>query len=390
MTTRRHSTTALAFAAATLAAAAAQPATAAKAELHVEAATHSMPGMGGLGALGRITGNMSGGNASYGQARHPGMPGRYLDIALDNDYRPGAPAVQAVPKDLRLGKSIDLIAPERRADTPSGSHDATGAMGINNDGKYEIRYYWGCGESVGKGQPRKVTTTMRNGKTSTSGSAPSPRAVPQLGVTAGPRHSLWPNQSSRKAVSNKASLVGSHRVTADSLPEAIEFNVDRAQDFMPEIALRSRGSAADGISLEWNAVEGTKAWFIHAMGMDGNTIVMWSSAGDGYAGPELLAYLPANTVSQWLGKRTLLSPETRSCSIPKGIFAGDPMVQMIAYGGTRTIEGKDWRVHLRTKSTTMLMGSAMGAGLSGDSAKDAGKEAGKDAAKGMLRGLLRR
>lgn len=365
-------------------------ASAQKAELHVEAATHTMPGMGGLGTLGRITGNLSGGNASYGQARHPGMPGRYLDIALDNDSRPGAPAEQVVPKGARLGKSIDLLAPERRASASAGVNDGSGIPGINTDSSHEILYYWGCGETVGKGQPRKVTTTVRNGKTSTSGSAPRPRAVPQLGVTAGPEYALWPNQSSRKAVSNKASLVGAHRVTADSLPQAIEFEIDRAQDFMPELELESEGSASEGINLTWNAVDGAKAYFIHAMGMEGDRIVMWSSAGDAYAGPEMMAYLPGNTVSQWLGQRTLLSPDTGSCSIPKEIFAGEPMVQMIAYGDTRTIEGDDWRVHLRNKSTTMLMGAGMGGGLSTESVQEGAKGSAKDSAKGLLRGLFGR
>jgi hypothetical protein len=47
-----------------------------QAELHIDVATHTMPGMAGLGALGRMAGAMSGGNASHGMARHPGMPGK--------------------------------------------------------------------------------------------------------------------------------------------------------------------------------------------------------------------------------------------------------------------------------------------------------------------------
>src|SRR5690606_20083781 len=63
-----------------------------QADLYIDVATHSMPGMGGLGALGRFAGAMSGGNASYGMARHPGMPGRYMDVALESRIQPGAPA----------------------------------------------------------------------------------------------------------------------------------------------------------------------------------------------------------------------------------------------------------------------------------------------------------
>lgn len=59
------------------------------------------------------------------------------------------------------------------------------------------------------------------------------------------------------------------------------------------------------------------------------------------------------------------------------------MVQMIAYGGTRTIEGEDWRVHLRNKSTATLIGG-------GISPAGTAKDAGQGAAKGLLRGLLGR
>src|SRR3546814_1847885 len=79
--------------------------------------------MGGLGALGRFAGNMSGGNASYGMARHPGMPGKYMDVALHNRSQPGTPASQAVPKGLRLGDGIELLPPERKQARNDGGAD---------------------------------------------------------------------------------------------------------------------------------------------------------------------------------------------------------------------------------------------------------------------------
>lgn len=373
----------LATAVAGLGATASPQASAAKAELHVEVATHTMPGMGGLGTLGRITGNLSGGTASYGQARHPGMPGHYLDIALVNEDSPGTTASLAIPKGLRLGDSIDLRAPERIADSETGGTGNDGATGLADGRSQEIRYYWGCGKQVRGGQPRTVTTAVRNGKPVVTGHMPQPRTVPQLGIDPGPAVALWPNPSSRKSVSGRASLTGAHRLTGGGVAQAIDFEVDRSQDFMPELELDSTGSAAEGIALAWNGVDGAKAYFIQAMGMDGDAVVMWSSAEDGVAGPELMAYLPGNTLSQWLGTRALLSPETRSCGIPEGIFSTEPMVQMIAYGSTRTIEGENWRVHLRNKSTTTLMGG-------GVAPAGAAKDAGKSATKGLLRGLIGR
>src|SRR3546814_18254082 len=74
---------------------------------------------------------------------------------------------------------------------------------------------WGCGDQVRAGQPAELTMSVRNGKPVNSGRAMTPRNVPQHGIDAGPEHALWPNQSHRKSVSTKASLVGTHHVTGD-------------------------------------------------------------------------------------------------------------------------------------------------------------------------------
>src|SRR5690606_16157031 len=111
-----------------------------------------------------------------------------------------------------------------------------------------------------------------------------------------------------------------------------------------------------------------------------------SSSEDGYAGPELMDYLPTSLVSEWTGKRTLLDADTRECRIPNEVFAGSegaPMVQMIAYGNERTISQPGLSVRVRSKSTAMLM-----PGLGAGAAREAAKPAAREAAKGLLRGLL--
>src|SRR3546814_1639944 len=163
-------------------------------------------------ALGRCAGAMGGVTASYGRARHPGMPGKYMDVALDNRNKPGTPASQAVPKGLRLGDEIQLLPPERNRQADGGGVDgAPTNVALADGGPYKIRYYWGCGEQVRSGQPAEFTMSIRNGKPVNSGRAMQPRSVPQHGVDPGPRHALWPNQSSRKPVSQKASLAGQDR-----------------------------------------------------------------------------------------------------------------------------------------------------------------------------------
>ena len=123
----------------------------------------------------------------------------------------------------------------------------------------------------------------------------------------------------------------------------------------------------------------------------------WSSSEDGYAGPEMMEYLPTSLVSQWTGKRTVLGTDARSCTIPREVLAGTgsaPMVQMIAYGNERTVSEPrpadaargwtpTWAVRVRSKSTAMLM-----PGLGAGAARDAARPAARDTAKGLLRGLL--
>ncbi|UNK58280.1 hypothetical protein MNQ95_04030 [Pseudoxanthomonas daejeonensis] len=384
-----------------------------QAELYIDVATHAMPGMPGMGAIGRLAGAMGGETASYGQARHPGMPGKYLDVALHNRRQPGTPADQAVPGGLGVGPSIRLLAPATSGSTP----DATPAMGnaTQQDGSFRVRYYWGCGDQVRSGQPAEFTVTVRNGRPVTGGRAMQPRTIPAHGPKAAPPYVLWPNTSTRKAVGPKASLVGAHQLAGDALPESMRFVLDSGHDFLPELKVRSEGGAGQGTLLRWDGVDGARAYFAHALASDGDTIVMWSSSEDGYAGPELVDYLPDSLVTQWTGKRTLMKPDTRECRIPDAVFANaggnGPMLQMIAYGSERSIaeprpdgaarEWKPaWNVRVRTKSTAMLMPGlgAIGADAARDAAKPAArdkagnevKEEVKDAAKSLLRGLIRR
>ena len=390
---RAASTLALALSAATLAA----PAQAAPAELYIDAATHAMPGMPGMGAMGRLAGAMGGQRPSYGMTRHPGMPGRYLDVALYNRAAPGQPATQAVPKGLQLGNSIELLARERGRDEAAGSHDGSGGLGLADGASYRVRYFWGCGEQARSGQPVEYSMTVRNGKPVQGGRAMAPRQVPAQGPDIGPQHVLWPNPGARRGVSDTASLVGTHRLEGSGLPASLQFALDRGDDFLPRIELDSTGSPGEGMALEWNPVDGARGYFIHAMASQGDTIVMWSSSEDGYAGPELMDYLPEALLAQWTGKRTVLGANARSCRIPAEVFAGveaAPVVQMIAYGGQRSIAeprpadaGRDWSpawtVRVRSKSTAMLM-----PGLAAGATRDAARPAAKETARGLLRGLL--
>ena len=354
-------------------------------ELSIDVATHAAPGMPGGGLFGRLAGTTAAGKPSYGMARHPGLPGRYLDIALYNPASPGTPAQQAVPKGLRLGSRLDLLAPERAGAHVSGSADGAVNPAFADGGTFRVRYYWGCGEHARKGQPVEYSVTVRNGKPVQSGRAMQPRFTPEhIDIDRG--YVLWPNQASRERVGARASLAGSHQVSGDRLPAGMQFELAAAQDFMPELETEPRDNDSGGITLHWEGVDGAQAYFAHATVADGDTVVMWSSSEDGYAGHEMLDYLPSSKVAQWTGKRTLMGAGARECAIPAEVLAGEgmPMVQLAAHGSEHTLSGDGWRARVRTKSTAMLMPGA------GKAARDALKPSAKDAAKGMLRGLFGR
>lgn len=388
-----------------LPAAAQQP----QAELHIDVATHSAPGMPGAGAAGRLAGMMGGAKASYGMARHPAMPGKYLDLALYNRNRPGTPARQAIPDGARMGPHLDLLPPPRPVETARDANPIANATGQADGGRGRILYYWGCGETVGAGQPREFSFEVRDGEFRTTGDAPAPRAVADAGISAGPEYGLWPNDTHGPMVPADASLRGGHHVTGEALPDSMRFELQQAHDFMPALDVERSGSAADGITLQWQPVDGARAYFLHAMGSRGDdTMVMWSSSEVGNAGPELITYLSSAQADRWVGEKVLLDRDARSCTIPREVFAGDgtavePMVQMVAYGGDSTIQqprpadapagwAPEWQVRVRNKSTAMLVPGMEGMAVpdARDVAEETGKDQVKRAARGLLRGILGR
>src|SRR3546814_18522377 len=129
----------------------------------------------------------------------------------------------------------------------------------------------------------------------------------------------------------------------------MQFDLGRDHDFLPELEL-DRETTDQGTLLSWNGVDGARAYFIHATASAGDTIVMWSSAQDGYAGPELVDFLPESLVAQWTKKRPLLDADARSCKIPREVFTGGaPMMQTLAYATDRPLPQPRWRRPLARK-----------------------------------------
>jgi hypothetical protein len=384
--------------------------------LYIDLATHDMPGMPDMGGLGKMAMGMfggRGGNNTYGSTQHPGMPGQYMDVTLRNSLAPGGAAADAVPAGLRLGDSLPLLAPKPRKDEPVQRTPQFG--GKPPDAAARILIYWGCGTEVRAGQPKVFEVSSKDGKVKVSGSMEG-RYVPDRDPRTGTDTALWPNEKDRRSVPEGASIAGDHRITGDRVPESLKFALGPAQDFMPKILLTHGGDMATGQTWRWQPVAGARGYFLHAMGMQGDALVLWSSSETSDAGMGVVDYLPNATVDKWIREKVLLAPAVDSCAIPGGIFAGKEgdanamaggMLQMIAYGPETNLSwppkpkdpkaawDPEWNVRVRTKSTAMAMlGMDFAAmqGRRGDAGTDAGgtpeQPQEKPSPKKLLKGLL--
>ncbi len=371
-----------------------------KTQVWMDVATHSMSGMPEMGGMGKMAMGMFGGSAmqnSYGATRFGAMPGRYVDIALLNTLNPGVEAEDRIPAGLKLGQSLPLLPPKADVREPPSGEMPQGRM---QDAKARILIYWGCSDVIRPGQPREIRIDVKDGQAKVSGSMQG-KYVPDRSAKVGPSYALWPNERQHKSVPDGASLVGEHQFVGDKVPESLKVSLEQAQDFMPKIALQTRGELAQGQTLQWQPVDRARGYFLHAMGQQGDAMVFWSSSESADAGAGIFDYLPGATVDKWIREKVLLDASATSCAIPKGIFAsgdGNPsagMLRMIAFGpetnfaypprpaNPKTPWTPEWNVRVRTKSTTTaILGMDMN---DNDRRNDGDKPQRK---RSLLRGLL--
>lgn len=402
--------------------------------LYIDVATHNMAGMPDMGAMmgglgGFMAKRMGGGEAfkpAYPSTRAAGMTGQYLDIALHNALKPGVEAQELVPAGLNLGRSLTLLPFQ-----PNGHGKTTSEIGTVPDVELQIREYWGCGAAVRAGQPKLASIKVKGGlidpkkgaagmggvSVESSGSLSRGLYVPDRDIDLKPGLVYWPNPKHGRQVPAGARLAGGHQITGSGIPASMSFNVDEAADFMPKLALRAQGEAADAVALGWPSVARARAYFITGMRMEmaserSYTLTVWSSAEVPGAGSELHAYLTGGSIDKWLKQKILLPASATSCVVPKGIFtsaaAGEAgmvpaMLMMTAYGPEHWITyppkpadpkqpwNPEWSVRLRAKSTaTAMLGLDFGEmGMpqdEGDGGKTPPQK--RPGMKGLLKGLL--
>jgi hypothetical protein len=297
------------------------------------------------------------------------MPGRRLDLAITTQRKPaGTQAIQTIPAGMAMGSSLTLLptppANSSKPNTPPPQDDASAEM--PNKPRGRILMYWGCGEAVRSGQPKILDAA--NANPADYAQFMRGRASPERGATAAPGNSVWPNTASNEQVPANASLQGLHAINGDGIPAGLQFTLGEAQDFLPPLDISASGTRSQTIALRWTAQIQARAYFLNAMGSNGDDMVVWSSAETPEPGWGLMDYQSPANLTQWLGDKTVLPASQTECAIPSGIFAKSDgaMVQGIAYGQEldlvhppRPLNKKvawtpDWSAQVRVKSVTLL------------------------------------
>ncbi len=355
----------LAFAAPALAQSKAAPAKTPIANYWMDVATvHlAIPGaeeVADMPLIGGLMGNM------FGGSKVGVMPGKWLDLSLYTRQKPGGTlGTHAIPPGQNMGPSLPLEPVAKPK--PGGTAQDTPTDYEKPKGR--LLLYWGCGPTVRQGQPRILD--MATAGPQDFARFFVGRYAPERGATSRPGHAIWPNEKDNQRVPKNASLVGEHAVSGEGVPPSLRFTLGERQDFMERLNLAAPGDPKASINAAWNAVPNARAYFLSAMGGDGNDMILWSSSEVPEAGLGLMDYLSHAQIDQWVKDKVLLPASTTQCAIPSGIFdtTGGAMLRGIAYGNElnlvyppRPTDAKllaawnpEWSLRVRVKSTAMAM-----------------------------------
>lgn len=315
-------------------------------------------GLGAGGASGMMS-SMFGGKASIS---------KQMDLRLANpadifgDYN----AEHIVPEAMHIGPSLPLKG-ERRSTGGGGGGSDSGEP----DGKVLI--YWGCSDTVQKGQPEVIDLKAMSGRLSPEVAAMAHRSRSrkgggESGDTLPPRTLWWPyGDIGFTGIPAEASVVGEHVIKVSFMQQDIRYALDPEMDFLEALNFKSSGSDLKAaIPLTWDRLTRAKGYNLNAVGAAGEKeIVIWMAARN---------------------KNPMLPGSQSSCTIPAGIFqkSTGAMAMEEAVGPTKGFayppqkpgEKKPliWTAKVRVSGFDNLM-----LGM-GDVAKGVAKDAATDAA----------
>ncbi|BEV00890.1 hypothetical protein [Novosphingobium olei] len=295
----------------------------------------TVSGMGGMAAMGRGGGMRAAMSMAFGGGRSSANHELWLD--LGSSRAPAGASPQAdhfMPAGAKLGVSVPLKTPVSTPTVPEkpGERDFQRPKG-------RMLIFWGCGEHVGPGQPvvidfaRIAAGQMPPGLWSTA--VPTERYVsPASSRTWG----HWPADDG-KSVQPESSLLGAHRVAGNYTPT---MNFTLSRDFMGALKAGSTANPSGSVLLRWNSLPDATGYHASLIGGkqggrggEMTDIVWWSSSATREFGGGLADWLTPATVARLVANRTVLSPQTTTCTVPVEVKQAAPdfmMTSLYAYG----------------------------------------------------------
>ncbi len=303
-------------------------------------------------------------------------PRRDLHLQLESPQsEPAKPqADHEIPPGQNMGKALPLVTP--KIEKVEREPVERGKPEQYEKPKARMLIYWGCGETIGKGQPRVIdTATMSPVEFGRAFAERSPTHQTPPAPHKGWTYGEWPNNQDKKDVPKDSSLVGAHLVKGNYLPD-IGFSLDSKRDFMAPVEFSSVQATAGGATkVEWQSIPTAIGYLASAIGHDQKTeeSIFWSSSEVPEIGFGLQDYLTPGDVSRFIKEKVVMPPTRTSCTVPP-IFkdAQGAMLRFIAYGEELNLihppRPKDpnqawnplWSVKVRLKSTGMTTLMAAG------------------------------
>ena len=319
--------------------------------------------------------SMFGGGSGFG-------PKRELTLQLESPQTasPSPEAFHDIPPGQNMGKSLALVTPKTEKKERTERDYKQGKQEMP---KVRMLYYWGCGDTVGAGQPRIFDSEKSKPEDMAKlfkGRGPTVQTPPS--AHSGWTYGEWPNPDERKDIPKDASLIGSHAIRGNYTVD-IPFTLDAKRDFMPAVEFTSVKATPEGATkLEWKSIPTAIGYFATAMGSDGKggDMIMWSASEVPENGMALMDYLMPADVHRFIKDKVVMEPSRTSCTVPP-IFKNSQgaMLQFIAYGeqldiahppkpkDPKLIWQPEWSVKIRLKSTTM---TPLGINAGGDEPRE--------------------
>jgi hypothetical protein len=366
----------------------------------------------GAGMMSMMGAGAGGGAIGIGDAlraaRGAGV-GQLVELRIGSALAPsgGPEAFHTMPAGAQVNKPIFLRTPEAgRAPGEPGQESYERPRG-------SIKFYWGCGERAGPGQPVTLTfdKLMRgenDPELAALRNAIDAREVRKPEPGNARTYADWPNQDRRNnglraAFAEGASLAGAHEIKGNYTPN-INFTLPADKTFMAPIRFTATGKTPAGaIKIDWASVPRATGYSLGVMsgreGRDGGAdMVMWSSANR----PSTFIInedLAPNEVQRLIALRAVLAPSTTTCTVPREVIdalgagqngEGGAMLWTTAFGDQFTqihparptdpsvTWDQEWFTRVNFKSVRMDMisrdgvqdMSAMMAGRSGGAPRD--------------------